>query len=507
MADINERRAARRDMMLNGVLIKVIPIVALPMIIRKLIDWLYKMADTYFVSQLGLAATAAVGVNDVLLHLMRAIALAFGMGASSYLSRLMGAKREEEASRVASTTVLTAIIVLSAIAAVAYVFRDGLVVFMGATESSKPYAIDYASFILLSAPFTAAECTCSHTLRSEGSTTFSMIGMVSGCVVNVALDPIFINNLGMGVAGAALATTISKGISCIILLIPFLRGKTLIELKFRYFTPKWSIYKEVARMGIPTLLRTSVMSLSAVAVNNVARTFGDSALAAVSVANKSTRMVGSAIMGFGQGFQPIGGYCWGARKYRRVRDAFWTCTAIGATVALVLGTTLFIFAPQVLGLFMDAEKDVEALRIGELMIRTQCITLFPHVWVMIINGLYQALGRPVEATILGLSRQVIFLVPAVVILSRIFGVNGLACSQATADICSMLIAIPMVVTQMKAIKVLPDGAEPPAGLRRRSKASEIAPSEAKKPAEVVPPVRIEENAAEQELDSGADSDL
>ncbi len=160
--DINARRAARRDMMLNGVLIKVIPIVALPMIVSMMIDSLYNMADTYFVSQLGLAATAAVGVNDVLLHLMRAIALGFGMGASSYLSRLMGAKREEEACKVASTTVITAVVFLSAIAAIAYVFKDWLVVFMGASETSKPYAIDYARFILLSAPFTAVECTCSH---------------------------------------------------------------------------------------------------------------------------------------------------------------------------------------------------------------------------------------------------------------------------------------------------------------------------------------------------------
>ncbi len=475
--DINARRAARRDMMLNGVLIKVIPIVALPMIVSMMIDSLYNMADTYFVSQLGLAATAAVGVNDVLLHLMRAIALGFGMGASSYLSRLMGAKREEEACKVASTTVITAVVFLSAIAAIAYVFKDWLVVFMGASETSKPYAIDYARFILLSAPFTAAECTCSHTLRSEGSTTYSMAGMVSGCVINVALDPIFINQLGMGVAGAALATTISKGVSCIILLSPFLRGKTLIELKFRYFTPKWSIYKEVAKMGIPTLLRTSVMSLSAVAVNNMARMFGDSALAAVSVANKSCRMVGSAIMGFGQGFQPIGGYCWGARRYRRVRSAFWTCTAIGAGVAVVLGSVLFIFAPQVLQMFMDSDKGAEALRIGELMIRTQCITMFPHAWVMIINGLYQALGRPVEATVLGLSRQVIFLIPAVIILSHVFGVNGLACSQATADVLSMLVALPMVIKQMKVIRTLDDGAEPPAGFARRKKRAQETPAE------------------------------
>ena len=168
-------------------------------------------------------------------------------------------------------------------------------------------------------------------------------------------------------------------------------------------------------------------------------------------------------MGFGQGFQPIGGYCWGARKYSRVRSAFWTCTAIGACVSVVLGALMFILAPQLLGLFMKAEYVEETMRIGKLMIRTQCITLFPHVWVMISNGLYQALGRPKEATVLGLSRQVICLVPLVFILSRLFGVNGLACAQSAADLASMLIAIPLVTHQTRIIKRLNDGDEPPAG--------------------------------------------
>ncbi|MBQ1712680.1 MAG: MATE family efflux transporter [Firmicutes bacterium] len=460
---LEERRAARRDMMLNGNLLKVIPVVALPMIVTMLIDALYNLADTYFVSQLGITATAAVGVNDSLLHLMRSVALAFGMGAASPISKLMGAKREDEASKVASTSVFTCMMVLSILAFIAYIFRSDFVIFLGATEGAAPYAMEYATFILISAPFTAGEVTCSQTLRAEGSTTYSMIGMVSGCVINVGLDPLFIRTFGMGVGGAALATTISKAISFFILLTPFLRGKTLLELRFKYFTPKWEIYKEIAKMGIPTLLRSSVMSLSAVFINNMARLFGDAALAAVSVANKCARLVGSAVLGFGQGLQPIGGYCWGARRYARVRQAFWTCTAIGAVVAVVLSVVLFILTPNVLGIFMDVEKDAETLRIGTIMLRTQCATMFPHVWVMIINGLYQALGRPVEATILGLSRQVIFLIPAAFIMSRVWGVNGLACSQAAADVLSLIVSVSMVIYQMKKIKMLKDGDEPPAG--------------------------------------------
>ena len=290
-----------------------------------------------------------------------------------------------------------------------------------------------------------------------------MFGMVSGCVINVALDPVFIYTMGMGVAGAALATTISKGISLIVLLIPFIRHKTVIELKFRYFTPKWHIYKEIAKMGIPTILRTGAMSLSAVYINRLARTFGDAALAAVSVSNKCTRLVGSAVLGFGQGFQPIGGYCFGARKYKRFRSAFLTAAVMGGCVAVAVGALMFIFSPQILGLFMDSVENAETMRIGNLMIRTQCITMFPHIYVMIVNGLFQALGRPKEALVLGLSRQVICLVPAALILSKLFLVDGLACSQATADLLSLAISVTLTIKQMKIIKSLDDGAPPPPG--------------------------------------------
>ena len=465
-----QNRADRRRMMLEDPVGRVVTIIAIPMIVSMLVDSLYNIADTYFVSQLGKAATAAVGVNDSMTHFIRACAMGFGIGASSYMSRLLGAKQDEEACRVGNTTLFTSMILLSVLAVVAFIFVDPLVSLLGATESAKPYSMDYAHFILLSVPFTAGEVSLSHMLRSEGSTRYSMIGMVSGCAVNVALDPLFIHTFGLEVAGAAIATSISKAVSFLVLLWPFLRKKTMLELRFSYFTPKWSIYKEVARMGIPTFLRASLMSTSTVVINNFAGSFSDSALAAVSVANKCTRLVGSAIMGFGQGFQPVAGYCWGAKRYRRAGSAFWVCTMIGAAMAVVIGGALGVFAPQLVAVF--AAKDDEIIRLGTLMIRTQCVTMFAHVWVMIINGLFQALGRALPAAILGLSRQAICLIPAVIALSLLFGVNGLAVSQATADVLSMAIAIPMVVKITREIKrrsateetsegVLPDPADAP----------------------------------------------
>jgi len=457
MGDLELKRAQKRQMMLEGNLLKVIPIVAMPMVLSMLIDGLYNLADTYFVSQLGISATAAVGVNDAVLHLMRAVAMGFGMGASSYISRLMGAKKEDEASKVTTTTIISAIIVLTAISAIAFIFKEQMVMLFGATETSKQYAVDYAKFILISAPFTACEVTCSNTLRGEGSTTYSMIGMVSGCVINVALDPIFINVLDMGVGGAALATTISKGISAVVLLSPFLRKKTLTEFKLSNFTPKWSIYKEIAKMGVPTVIRISVMSFSSILMNNIAGDFSDAALAAVSVSNKITRLCGSAIMGFGQGFQPIAGYCYGARKYKRVREGYWTCTAIGAALALIIGGGMFFFANQLIGVFAKGDAAVETISIGARMVKNQCLTMFFHVWVMIVNGLYQALGKPVESLVLGLSRQVICLVPCLLVLPRIWGIPGLTWTQSCADTMSFIICLLMVFREMKFLKGLTDG--------------------------------------------------
>lgn len=456
---VEQSRADRRRMMLEDPVAKVIPLIAIPMIISMLVDSLYNVADTYFVSQLGKAATAAVGVNDSMTHFIRAAAMGFGVGASSYMSRLMGAGREEEACRVGATTLFTSMGLLSFLAVFAYIFVEPLVLLLGATPAAKPYAMDYARFILLSVPFTAGEVSLSHILRSEGSTKYSMIGMVSGCVVNVVLDPIFINVLGLEVAGAAIATSISKVISFLVLLWPFLRKRTVLEIRFRYFTPRWRIYREVGRMGLPAFLRASMMSVSGVVTNNFAGSFSDSALAAVSVANKCTRLVGSAIMGFGQGFQPVAGYCYGAKRYRRVLQGFWASTAIGGAMAVVIGAAMAIAAPTLVTAFAAEDGDIVA--IGTLMIRTQCYTMIFHVWVMIVISLFQAMGRAFITGVMSLSRQVIFLIPAVIVLSLVFEVNGLAVSQAVADVLSMLIAVPMVVKVCRELKSLPEGSDVP----------------------------------------------
>ncbi len=446
-------RDARREMMLEHSIAKVIPVIAFPMVVSMLIDSFYNLADTFFVSKLGTAATAAVGVNDSLMGILRSVSFGIGMGASSYISRLLGAEKDEEAYETGNVAFFTAIGVSIVLGVIGLIFMEPLVTLLGATESAKQYSMDYAMFILMAAPFTAMDVVLSQLLRSEGSTTYSMIGMLSGCILNIILDPIFIYTFNWGVGGAAAATALSKVVSASVLLYPYLKKKTILEISPKLFKPTKRIYIEIARMGIPSFLRSSLLNVSTVITNNIAGGFSDAALAAISVANKCTRFIGSAIIGFGQGFQPVAGYCWGAKNYKRVKSAFWFTTLLGAVVSVVLGGIMIIFSRQLVGAFA-AEGENDIIDIGSFMVRAQCFMLPLHMWVMVISGLFQALGKATGAAVLSLSRQVICLIPCVIILSEVFGVYGLASAQAVSDALSMLIAAPMLIRILKEIQSL-----------------------------------------------------
>lgn len=437
--------------MLEGNLLVVIAVIAVPQVITMLVDSLYNMADAYYVSRLGEAAIAAVGVNDSLMMLIRAVSIGFGMGSSSFISRALGAGRDEDASRAAVTTLFSAMVTLAVLAAIGSVFLLPLVNLLGATDTVRPFSMQYARWILISAPITGADSVLSQVLRGEGSTVYSMVGMSAGCIVNVILDPIFINNLGLGVAGAAIATGISKAVSLFILLWPFIRKKCVIHLKASLFTPTKAIYSEIARMGVPTMLRTGLMSTSTILINNTAASFSDAVMASVSIATKSMKMVGSGIMGFSQGFQPVAGYSYGAKKYDRVKKSYIYTMGIGLVLGIILGGGLAILAPSVIGVF-SGDDDVR--EVGLVLMRTQCATLIPNVWIMISTGLFQSMGKAMKAGVLGMSRQLFVLIPCVLILPRLFGAMGLACSQAVSDVLSLVIAIGMVIPTYRQLSAL-----------------------------------------------------
>lgn len=456
MTEANKAKSIeRRRFMLEGPLTKVIFVTSIPQVVAMLIDSLYNMADTFFVSSLGDAAMAAVGINDSLMIFMRAISLGFGMGSASYISRALGARKDEDASRAAATTLYTAIAVVFLIfTVICSIFVEPLSVFLGASKGAvQSFSVEYSRWILLSAPITAATVCLSQTLRAEGSTTYSMIGSVSGCVINVILDPIFITVLEMGVAGAAIATGVSKIISLIILLLPFIRRQCIISVSPKFFSPSKAIYGEIAKMGIPVALRTSVMSLTSVLTNNVAKGFGEVALTALTVSNKSMRLVASSIMGFTQGYQPIAGYNWGAGQYKRSYRAFLHTVVIGTALSMLLGALLFIFAEDVLMIFSDT---TDVLALGKIFIRTQSVMLAPHMLVMICASLFQATGKALQSGVIGLMRNLIALIPCVLIMSTLFGETGLAWAQAVADAISFTLAAIITMPMVRRLRAAED---------------------------------------------------
>ncbi len=460
-------REKRRHMMLEEPMIKVIPKLAIPMIISSLIDSIYNLADTYFVSRIGTDATAAVAVNDSLMGILGALAMGFALGASSYISRLLGAKQDQKASKVGSTVLIIGAVFSLLFGLVCLTVKEPLVTLLGVTESAKQYSVDYATWILLAAPFTTMTMILNQLLRSEGSSSFAMVGMVSGCVLNIALDPIFINVLGLEVAGAAIATAISKIFSTAVLFIPYIRGTAMLELRLKNFEPKWDNLAEVVKMGVPTFLRMSLMSVGGIITNHVAKGFGTAVLAANSIANKISRFVDSAIMGFGQGFAPCAGFCWGAKKYSRVREAFFTTIKIGCVCAVVVGGAMFFAAAPLVNIF-NAQQDAVISDLGTFKVRIQCLALIPHIITIVTSMIYSALGKPLGNLILSLSRQLLILIPVVLIVPAVMenlwniGEYGLVAAQATSDIVAFVcLTIPFAAALLKQIKPLKDGDPPP----------------------------------------------
>ena len=315
MATRNRNSEERHKMMLEMEPKKLLFKMAVPTVIAMLVDSLYNLADTFFVSSIGETATAAVAVNDAFMHILMAVSAAFAFGLSSYVSRLLGAKQDEKASRVASTTLFTGVITALTVILCMWPIRAWVVEAVGSTKEALGYSVDYATYILMAFPFTMCNNMLNQLHKSEGNTTYAMLGTVSGCVFNCILDPLFIWYFRWEVAGAAGATALSKVISFSVLIYPYIRKRTVVNLLFKAIKYNKEDFFEVVKIGIPTLLRMSLMSVGGIMTNRAAKVFGTAALAAISIANKIYRFISSAIMGFGQGFSPCAGYCWGAKNY------------------------------------------------------------------------------------------------------------------------------------------------------------------------------------------------
>ncbi len=416
-----------------------------------LITSFYNMADTFFVGQIGTTATAAVGVIFPLMSIIQALGFTFGHGSGNYISRKLGQGEVEDAKKMAATGFVSALVAGAIFGFVGLIFLDGLVGILGATPTIAPYARQYAMYILIGTPFMASSLVLNNQLRFQGSAFFGMIGMGVGAVLNIALDPLFIFVLDMGVSGAALATILSQIVSFCLLLRGCTRGGN-IAISLKNFSPSWARYKEIARGGTPSLFRQGLGSVATICLNFAAGIYGDAAIAGMSIVTRVLQFANSAIIGLGQGFQPVCGFNYGAKLYGRVRKAFWFTVSLAFCVLLIGSIVGIAFAPQIIAIFR--KEDLEVIKIGALSLRLQCIFLPLSAFVVGSNMMLQTIGKPVKASISAAARTGLFFVPAILILPQFFGLLGVQMSQAVADLCSFVLCVPLAGTTLLEMKRL-----------------------------------------------------
>ncbi len=424
---------------------------AVPTIISMLVTSFYNMADTFFVGRLNTQSTAAVGVVFSVMAIIQALGFFFGHGSGNYISRRLGAKEFDEAAAMAANGFFLAFLCGLAVMAGGLFFLKPLAVALGSTPTILPYTEAYLRIILLGAPFMTSSLVLNNQLRFQGSAAYAMVGIVTGAVINIILDPILIFGLRMGVAGAAAATVISQFSSFLLLLFQSRRGGN-IRIRFRNFKPGFHCMKEICRGGLPSLCRQGLGSVAGILLNHSAGGYGDAAIAGMSIVSRVSMFASSALIGFGQGFQPVCGFNYGAKLYHRVREGFSFCVKYATVFLIGVAGAAAVFAPQIISLFR--KDDAQVIAIGARALRLQCLAFPLTGWIVMSNMMLQSIGKALKASILAAARQGVFFIPLILILPRLFGLFGVEMCQTISDICSFILAVPLCCSVLNEMKKL-----------------------------------------------------
>lgn len=423
---------------------------AVPTIISMLVSSIYNMADTFFVAKLGTSAAGAVGIVFSLMAVIQAIGFGLGMGSGSNISRLLGQQKNKEADIIASTGFFSAITFGLILTFFGTIFIDYLMKNLGATETILPYAKDYAKYILFGAPVMCASFVMNNILRSEGKAALSMVGITFGGILNIILDPVFIFVFKLGISGAAIATLLSQCISFSLLLSCFIRKKSTTKLHIKNVSKKIGTYLLIIKTGLPSLCRQALASTATIFLNVSASFYGDSAVAAMSIVGRIFMFTMSAMIGLGQGFQPVLGYNYGAKKYDRVREAIFFTGKVGTVVMTSFAVIGFIFAEDIMKVFR--KEDLEMIVIGAFAIKMQCLALPTHPMIVVSNMTLQIVGKSWQGTFLSAARQGIFFLPLIIIFSQAMGLTGIQITQPVADVLTAICTVPFMILFFKEIK-------------------------------------------------------
>ena len=420
---------------------KLILGLAAPTILSMLITSIYNLADTFFVGQISTSASGAVGIVSSLMAIIQALGFTLGHGSGTIISRSLGSRNTDAATRFASTSFFTALAVGVVLAVVGLATLPSFMMLLGSTETILPHACAYARPILIAAPLMISSLVMNNILRYEGKASFAMIGLVTGGLLNIALDPLFIFGLGMGTAGAGLATALSQTISFCILLSMFLRGKTVSQFRITAVTHSPAEFGTILMTGMPSFGRQGLNSIGGMLLNIAARGYGDAAVAGMSIVSRIFMFIISVAIGTGQGFQPVAGFNYGARKYRRVQQACLFTMAASFCFLSVILTACWFNAETLIRLFRD---DPEVTAVALPAFRYQCFAMLLQPVIVAGNMLFQSIGKSGRATFLACCRQGVFFIPLILTLPRAFGLLGVEICQPIADVLTFFVTVPFL---------------------------------------------------------------
>ena len=422
---------------------KALLAMGIPTMIGMLVNAFYNLVDAYFVGGLGESQMGAISVVYPLGQVVVGLGLLFGNGAASYISRLLGRGDKENADKVASTALYSSVFAGTAIIIISMVFLQPILKLLGATDSILPYATTYASIYIISCIFNVFNVTMNNIVTSEGAAKTTMCALLMGAVLNIALDPLFIYVLDLGVAGAAIATAISQVVSTCVYLAYVLRKKSVFHFQIKDCTYTKEIMSEIFKIGIPTMVFQILTSVSISLINNAAGNYGDSAIAGMGVVTRLISMGSLSVFGFIKGFQPIAGYSYGAKKFDRLREAIKTSILWSTVFCVIFGIILALFHTAIVSRF--TKGDAEMIRIGGASLRANGITIMLFGFYTVYSSLFLALGKGKEGFILGACRQGICFIPVILLLPMVWGLNGILYAQPIADVLSAIITVFMAI--------------------------------------------------------------
>ena len=424
---------------------------AVPTIISMLVTAIYNVADTYFVGRIDTQSTAAIGISFSAMSVVQAFGFFFGHGSGNYISRMLGARKTGHAETMATIGLFSSFAAGTVIAITGIIFLGPLCMALGSTETILPYAKEYLGIILIGTPFMAASLTLNNQIRFKGNAKYAMVGIISGALINIILDPILIFGFDMGVRGAAIATISGQIIGFAALLFIDRRTGTF-SVSFRAFKPTVRAYIEIIKGGLPSLLRQGLLSISTILLNVAAKEYGDSAIAGMAITTRIIYILNAIVIGLGQGYQPVCGFNYGAKLYGRVCEGFWFCVKAGTLFFLTCSVLGYIFAPEAVAIFR--KEDAMVIEIGADALMWQLIALPFGAFTLVSNMMLQTIRKAGRAALLASARQGLFFIPCILILPHLIGIRGVEMTQAIADILSFLLALPLTLGTLKEMKSL-----------------------------------------------------